>query len=96
MFCSPNSNQIEWKILDINSGVEATGIATNLPANTTLFTAGVLASNAITPVTSINLGLNRIYRNRLIIYNIKLNHFNSWFFYANNNNNYIIVYNTTK
>jgi hypothetical protein len=26
MFCSPNSNQIEWKILDINSG-EATGIA---------------------------------------------------------------------
>jgi hypothetical protein len=31
------------------------------PANTTLFTAGVLASNAITPVTSINLGLNRIY-----------------------------------
>jgi hypothetical protein len=41
MFCSPNSNQIEWKILDINSGVEATGIATtNLPANTTLFTAG--------------------------------------------------------
>jgi hypothetical protein len=33
-------NQIEWKILDINSGVEATGIATtNLPANTTLFTA---------------------------------------------------------
>jgi hypothetical protein len=35
-----NSNQIEWKILDINSGVEATGIATtNLPANTTLFTA---------------------------------------------------------
>jgi hypothetical protein len=32
-----NSNQIEWKILDINSGVEATGIATNLPANTTLF-----------------------------------------------------------
>jgi hypothetical protein len=28
MFCSPNSNQIEWKILDINSGVEATGIAT--------------------------------------------------------------------
>jgi hypothetical protein len=35
MFCSPNSNQIEWKILDINSGVEATGIANKLPANTT-------------------------------------------------------------
>jgi hypothetical protein len=65
------------EILDINSGVEATGIATtNLPANTTLFTAGVLASNAaITPVTSINLGFkSNICRNRLlIIYNIKLN-----------------------
>jgi hypothetical protein len=35
-----NSNQIEWKILDINSGVEATGINNKLPANTTLFTAG--------------------------------------------------------
>jgi hypothetical protein len=39
MFCSPNSNQIR-KILDINSGVEATGIAKQIPANTTLFTAG--------------------------------------------------------
>jgi hypothetical protein len=38
MFCSPNSNQIEWKILDINSGVEATGIATtNLPANNFIY-----------------------------------------------------------
>jgi hypothetical protein len=37
-------HQIQIKLngkLDINSGVEATGIATtNLPANTTLFTAG--------------------------------------------------------
>jgi hypothetical protein len=33
MFCSPNSNQIEWKILDINSGVEDIA-TTNLPANT--------------------------------------------------------------
>jgi hypothetical protein len=42
--------------------VEATGIATtNLPANTTFIYSWVLASNAvITPVTSINLGLNRI------------------------------------
>jgi hypothetical protein len=62
MFCSPNSNQIEWKILDINSGWSYWYSKTNLPANTTLFYSWVLASNAaITPVTSINLGLNRIY-----------------------------------
>jgi hypothetical protein len=36
-------------------------VTTNLPTNTTLFTAGVLASNAaLTPVTSI-IGINRIY-----------------------------------
>jgi hypothetical protein len=40
---------------------EANGIATlNLPINTTLFTAGVLASNAaLTP--NFCLGINRIY-----------------------------------
>jgi hypothetical protein len=55
IFCAPNSNQIEWRILDINTNVEVSGIVTtNLPTNTTLFTAGVLASNAaLTPVTSI-------------------------------------------
>jgi hypothetical protein len=37
-------------------------VTTNLPTNTTLFTAGVLASNAaLTPVTSIQIGINRIY-----------------------------------
>jgi hypothetical protein len=43
------------RILDINTNVEVSGIVTtNLPTNTTLFTAGVLASNAaLTPVTSI-------------------------------------------
>jgi hypothetical protein len=63
MFCAPNSTQVSWRILDINTGTEANGIATlTLPVNTTLFTAGVLASNAaLTPVTSINLGINRIY-----------------------------------
>jgi hypothetical protein len=63
IFCSPNSTQVSWRILDINTGIEANGIATlNLPANTTLFTAGVLTSNAaLTPVTSVQLGINRIY-----------------------------------
>jgi hypothetical protein len=41
MFCSPNSNQIEWKILDINSGVDYWYSNNKLPANTTLFTAGI-------------------------------------------------------
>jgi hypothetical protein len=36
----PQIIKVTWRILDINSGLEATGIATtNLPANTTLFTA---------------------------------------------------------
>jgi hypothetical protein len=49
------------EILDINSGVEATGIATtNLPANNFIY-SWVASNAAITPVTSINLGLNRIY-----------------------------------
>ena len=63
MFCAPNSAQIEWRIVDINTGVVATGIATlNLPSNTVMATAGVLASNAaLTPVTSINLGCDMIY-----------------------------------
>jgi hypothetical protein len=63
IFCAPNSSQYTWRIVDINTGTEASGTATlNLPTNTTLLTAGVLASNAaLTPVTSIHLGVNRIY-----------------------------------
>jgi hypothetical protein len=58
--CFVHQINLEWKILDIL--VLKTGYVQQTPANTTLFTAGVLASNAaITPVTSINLGLNRIY-----------------------------------
>jgi hypothetical protein len=42
---------------------ETSGVATlNLPAATTLLTAGVLANNAaVAVVTSIQLGINRIY-----------------------------------
>ena len=63
IFCAPNSSQYTWRIVDINAGTEASGTATlTLPTNTTMLTAGVLASNAaVTPVTSIQLGINRIY-----------------------------------
>lgn len=63
IFCAPNSSQISWMIFDLNTGTEANGIATlNLPTNTTMLTAGVLASNAaLTPVTSVRLGINKIY-----------------------------------
>jgi hypothetical protein len=63
MFCPPNSTTVSWRIVEINTGAETSGVATlNLPAATTLLTAGVLASNAaVAVVTSIQLGINRIY-----------------------------------
>jgi hypothetical protein len=63
MFCPPNSTNVSWRIVEINTGAETSGVATlNLPAAATLLTAGVLASNAaVTPATSIQLGINRIY-----------------------------------
>ena len=63
IFCKANDTNVYWRIVDINTGVEATGVATaTLPANTTLLTAGVLASNgALTTVTAVQLGLNKIY-----------------------------------
>jgi hypothetical protein len=59
----PGGTAIYWRIVDINVGTEASGnSATALPFATTLLTANVLASNAaLTPVTSIQLGVNRIY-----------------------------------
>ena len=63
IFCAPNASSVGWRIVDIDTGAEASGTATlTLPVGTTMLTANVLASNAaLTPVTSINLGLNRIY-----------------------------------
>ena len=63
IFCAPNSSEYSWRIKDINAGTEAEGVATaNLPTNTRLQTPNVLASNAaLTPATSIQLGVNRIY-----------------------------------
>lgn len=63
IFCAPNSSQYTWRIKDINAGTEASGTATaNLPTNTTLAAPTVQASNAaLTPVTSVQLGVNRVY-----------------------------------
>jgi hypothetical protein len=63
MYLPPNSTSISWRILDMNAGTVATGsTSSNLPAANTMLTAGVLASNAaLTPVTSIQLGLGKIY-----------------------------------
>lgn len=63
IFCASNSSQYTWRIVDTIAGTEASGTATaTLPVNTTMLTAGVLASNAaLTPVTSVQLGINRIY-----------------------------------
>lgn len=63
IFCPPNGSSIDWRIIDFVAGTEVSGTATlTLPVSTTLLTAGVLASNAaLTPVTSIQLGVNKIY-----------------------------------
>lgn len=61
--CLPGTNTYSWRIVDINAGVEANGTtAATVPAANTMLSVGVLASNAaLTPVTSVQLGLNRIY-----------------------------------
>lgn len=63
IFAAPNSSQISWRIVKINDGTEASGVATtNLPNSTTTLFTGVMASNgALTPVNSIQLWLNKIY-----------------------------------
>ena len=63
MFCAPNSSEISWRIVELNTDAEASGVATvNLPANATTLTAGFLASNAaLTVVNAVQIGLSRIY-----------------------------------
>jgi hypothetical protein len=61
MFCPPNVRRFLWRIVEINTGAETSGVATlNLPAATTL-PAGVFGNAAVAVVTSIQLGINRIY-----------------------------------
>jgi hypothetical protein len=57
MFCPPNSTTVSWRIVEINTGAETSGVATlNLPAATTLLSR--LANNAaVAVVTSIQLGI---------------------------------------
>lgn len=64
VFCAPNDSVVYYRLVDINTGVEIINASTNidLPTSTIGLSAGVLASNAaLTPVTSINIGLNRVY-----------------------------------
>jgi len=62
IFCAPNGSEYTWKITSLQTGATVTGTAnTNLPVNNTKQLACFLASNAaLTPVNSIQLGLNRI------------------------------------
>jgi hypothetical protein len=63
MFAAPAGANIFWRITDMVSGAVASGTAVaTLPVNTTLLTAGVLASNAaLTAANAIQLGVQRIY-----------------------------------
>lgn len=63
IFCAPNSSQYTWRIVNLQTWAEASWTATaNLPTNTTLLTAWVLASNAaLTTVTAIQLWVSKIY-----------------------------------
>lgn len=63
IFNPSGTNTYYWRIVDIVNGTEASGTATaTVPANNTMLTAGVLASNAaLTTATAIQLGVNKIY-----------------------------------
>jgi hypothetical protein len=59
MFCPPNSTTVSWRIVEINTGAETSGVATSACGYNTA-TAEVLASNAaVAVVTSIQLGINQ-------------------------------------
>jgi len=64
VFCKPNDSAVYYRLVDINTNAEIvnSSVTLDLPVSTTGLTAGALASNAaLTPATSISLGLNRIY-----------------------------------
>jgi hypothetical protein len=63
IYCSPNSSQISWQIIDINAGTSASGTATlNLPTNTQLMFPQVISSNAaLTTAAAIKIGVASIY-----------------------------------
>lgn len=63
IFAAPNSTTVSWRILEINTGTEATGSsAVSGPAVNVNMMAGIQASNAaLTSVNAIQLCINRIY-----------------------------------
>ena len=63
IFVPTNSTTVNWRIVDINAGTEASGsTSTTVPAVNTMLTAGALASNAaLTTATAIQIGINKIY-----------------------------------
>ena len=62
LYCDPNGTSIKYSITDINTQVTVTGTINTVPTASTLLNFGVNASNAaLTPVTSINLSINKIY-----------------------------------
>lgn len=63
MFAASNSTTVSYKITDVVAGTSATGtVSTNAPVVNTLLLPNVLASNAaLTTVTAIQMGINRLY-----------------------------------
>jgi hypothetical protein len=63
IFAAPNSTTVSWRILEMNTGTEATGSsAVSGPAVDVMMMAGIQASNAaLTSVNAIQLCINRIY-----------------------------------
>lgn len=64
IYCPPNGATIYYRLDNLNTGATIidSSTTTTLPVNTTLLSANALASNAaLTPVTSIQLGVNHIY-----------------------------------
>lgn len=63
MYAQPNSTTVNWRIIDLVAGTEASGsTSTNVPAvNTNMMVNAVAGNAALTTVTAIQLGLNKIY-----------------------------------
>jgi hypothetical protein len=55
-----NSTTVSWRIVEINTGAETSGVATKFACGYNTAYSRVLASNAaVAVVTSIQLGINR-------------------------------------
>jgi hypothetical protein len=64
IYAKPNDTTIYYRLVNLNTGAEIinSSTATDLPVNTTMMSAKALMSNgANTPVTSAQIGVNRIY-----------------------------------